>query len=213
MRTPMHWGGRSRTAPPPTAAAIRRNDWVLLASVILMMAAGWLVLRWYNRPVTTSAAPGLGELRVPAGWLVAGPGSDDRVLFRATNPTAPGLFVPFMEVAAIEIGPDESLETARATLSLQRSRELDRYRELAAEPVTVLDDKPAVLVSYAWIADPTQDSGGNGLPVVVQAQDLILPMADGWARATVAEDAATFSADAPEFGRFLAGLGLVRSSE
>lgn len=221
MRVPAFLG-RSATAPPPSPAEIRRNDWVLFGAVIVLMTAGWLILRWYSRPQAVqpqssqtadgqTGALALPAIRYPAGWLLEGESAG--ALFRAWDPSSPGAFAPSMEVVALTLEPGATLDAARAGLSLQRSRELERYRELSAEPVTVLGGEPAILVTYAWLADPTQESGGNGLPVVVQAQDLVFARGEAWMRATVAADAANFESDALDFDRFFASLDLKRSVE
>lgn len=213
--------GQSATAPPPSPAEIRRNDWVLFAVVLASMALGWLILRLYSQPQFAQPQPAASEaqvgalslppLRYPAGWLLEGENAS--AIFRAWDPSSPGTFTPSMEIVALAAEPGTTLDAARAGLSLQRSRELERYRELAAEPVTVLGGEPAILVTYAWLADPTQESGGNGLPVVVQAQDLVFARGEAWTRATVAADASDFDTNAPDFDRFFASLDLKRSEE
>jgi hypothetical protein len=102
----------------------------------------------------------------------------------------------------------ETLDGVRADLGFQRSRTLDRYRELAAQPVTVLGGQPALLTTYASLADPTHDSGQNGLPVVVQGQDLIFKTGNQWVIASTSVDAAHADAERDAFALFFAGFGL-----
>jgi hypothetical protein len=204
-------GRPSVTSRPPTHQEMRRNDWLLFLCVVALMAAGWLIVRVASAPDRKQAlGEGLSEVTYPAGWLLAS--AEGERLFGVTNAASPSLFASTMEIAALPALPGSTLGEARTSLSLQRSRELERYRELASEAVTVLG-APALLVRYAWVADPTKDSGGNGLPVVVEAQDLILARGEGWARATVAADASEYEQEESAFARFYASLGLERSAQ
>ena len=91
----------------------------------------------------------------------------------------------------------EDAVMARTALGLQRSQDLLRYRELDAVTVTV-NGQPGILVTYAYVADPTREQGAIAPPVVVQAQDLIFPSGENQALiVTVAADAATWDEEEP----------------
>jgi hypothetical protein len=86
----------------------------------------------------------------------------------------------------------EDATAARTVLGLQRTQELLRYRELSVDNVTV-GDVEGLLVTYAYVADPTREQGALAPPVVVQAQDLIFPSGENQAMVvTIAADAATW---------------------
>ncbi len=209
----------SVTTEPPDEAHIRRNDWVLLGCVLLLLAAGWLV-RWAALDVRQEADLGIGlpPLLYPAGWshtdldlgaaLGAESAEGDGLLFQARHAAAASPFNSTLRLEALPVLQGATLDTLRADLSLRRSRALERYRELTALPVTVLDGRPALLITFAYIADPTLDSGGNGLPVVVQAQDLLFRHETQWIVAGAAADAAHWPAEEDAFALFFDSLGL-----
>ena len=53
-------------------------------------------------------------------------------------------------------------------------------------------DQPALVSTYAYIADPTRDVGANGLPVVVEAQDIMFLEGGQFLVATLAADASAW---------------------
>lgn len=202
------------TTEPPTAADIRRNDWVLLGCVLLLLAAGWMV-RWFALDTQRTADLGIGlpAITYPSGWYPSTPTADaaapnEGVLFEVANPGSPSTYAPVIRIESLPVRQGDDLDTLRMDLGLRRSREFDRYRELTADPVLVLDDRPAVLTTYAFVADPTHDSGAYGLPVVVQAQDLLFRQDNRWLIASVAADAAEFADQEPDFTLFFDSLRL-----
>lgn len=211
IRLPAFPSRRSVTSRPPSRTDIRRNDLALFLAVVLLMGAGWLILRWSAPPAQTITlgAP-LPELHLPAGWIVST--ATGSTLAEARNPASASPFASSLRIEATPAQPEQTLDSARAAVALTRSREFDRYRELAAEAVTVLDGQPALLVTYAWLADPTRDSGVNGLPVVVQAQELLFRAGDQWIAVTTAADATTFAQEQPVFEPLFAAFGLQRSA-
>jgi len=70
---------------------------------------------------------------------------------------------------------------------------------------------PGLLLTYAYIADPTRESGSLGLPVVVKGQDLLFIANDGigdrLVAATVAADATEWDAHAEDFSAIFTSLG------
>lgn len=223
----------SPTGAPPTPAEIRRNDVALIVFAVALIAIGWLIGRAAgNRTRTAVLGDGLPAIAYPGDWLKSSPGvaalpapddaagfaagtaaagiaagmSEGGVLFQARNPISPSAFKSELSATARTVREGEGIEDARAALSLERSRSLDRYRELEVTPVAVLDDQPAVIVTYAYIADPTRDSGAAGLPVVVEAQDLLFRQGNQWVAITFAADAAHFVDEARAFAVTLDSL-------
>jgi hypothetical protein len=224
----------SPTGAPPTRAETRRNDAVLVAFAIVLVVLGWLIGRTAGSQTHTAAlGDDLPTIAYPGGWLKSSPGvelaalpeaegfaagtavddappaagtGESSVLFQARNPTSPSAFKAQLSAAARTVRAGEGIADARIALSLERSRSLDRYRELEVTPVAVLDDQPAVLVTYAHIADPTRDSGASGLPVVVEAQDLLFRQGNQWVVITFAADASHFEDEARGFAATLDSL-------
>jgi hypothetical protein len=91
------------------------------------------------------------------------------------------------------------METARAGRSIGQAAALDGYRELSAERMTVYGDQPALVTTYAYIADPTRDMGASGLPVVVEAQDIMFLQNGQVIVVTLAADANAWADEDNEF--------------
>ena len=152
--------------------------------------------RYYAASKTVDLGIDLPRIAYPDRWMVRQ--NDDR-LFRALNPGSPSTFDARIEVAARPVSPTETLERARAAWALQLATTLQGYRELAADNVTVLGEEPALMTTYAYIADPTRASGANGLPVVVQARDIQFFMGNHLIVVTTAADATEWEATQGEF--------------
>jgi hypothetical protein len=181
LRTP------SLTTPPPGVWEPWRNDLMVLAVVAFAFFLGF-GLR--NQALTASKryqlGPELPTLHYPAGWIT---GASESVDFQASNPASPSTFDAQVAVVLRETNGEQTLDIARAAWAIRRSRELLFYRELAAQPVTVLGETPALLTRYGYVADPVQASGGEGLPVVVQGEDLLFVQGDHLIVISTAADA------------------------
>jgi hypothetical protein len=188
-------GKPSITNEPPTEAELSRIDWAMIVTLLFALFLG-LGIR--NNAVTASRTVELGEglpsIKVPDNWIT---GQPEGLLLEASNPRSPSIFNAELNVAVLALPPGQDAVAARTVVSLQRTQELDRYRELDAEAVTVLDGTEGILVTYAYVADPTREQGAIAPPVVVQAQDLIFPIGENAVIVTVATDAATWDEELP----------------
>jgi hypothetical protein len=102
----------------------------------------------------------------------------------------------------------EDVVAARTAIALKRTQDLVRYRELEAVPV-IVNGENGILVTYAYVADPTREQGAIAPPVVVQAQDLIFPSGEGQAIiVTVATDASTWDEEEPSIRIIQDSLGM-----
>jgi hypothetical protein len=179
----------SVTNEPPTEGQLRRID---LAVIITILFALFLGFGIRNNAVGASRTIELGEglpsIKIPANWIT---GQPEGMLLRARNPRSSSIFSAELNVMTRPLTAGQDAVAARTSLGLQRSQELLRYRELDADPVTV-NGQPGILVTYAYIADPTREQGAIAPPVVVQAQDLIFPSGNNAVIITIATDAATW---------------------
>ena len=199
-------------APPPSQAW--RNDVAMLATLLFALFLGVGVR---NQSLNASQYIDIGEnmprLNAPLGWLTK---RADSGMLQVRNPAAKSILGSEVDVVTRPLEADESLEQARLVLSLQRSRDLQNYRELSAMEATVRpsigrvrsDATPALLTTYAYVADPSVESGANGLPVVVQAQDLLFVLEQKVYVVTLAADATQWDSESTHFKLFLDSLGL-----
>ena len=177
----------SVTNEPPTQQDLNRNE---IAVVVTFIFALFLGIGIRNNSINNNRnvelGAGLPSISVPANWITTT--SPDYVV-SIRNPRSAGIFDTEIHVAVQPLGENENPVTVRTKLGVQRSQKLLRYRELEAVPVTVGGDE-GVLVTYAYIADPTREQGSAGPPVVVQAQDLIFAKEGNAVIVTMAADAA-----------------------
>lgn len=191
----------SITTEPPTLGETRRNDAVLLAFVVLILLLGWLLRFTVREEVrTVTLREGLPTIIHPEGWVTqtSDAQADSSQWFVATNPASPSTLDSELRVEALPVREGESLETLRVMLSLHRNQELERYRELEARRVLV-GNEPGYLVTYAYIADPTRESGAPGLPVVAEAQDLLFGSGNLWLVITTTADAIDWQSESLPF--------------
>lgn len=200
----------SITNQPPSASQQRRNDLLMLIVILFAIFLGWGV-----RTNTVGAVNsfGLGSqlptLSYPATWLEA---QTDGVLFRAMDPASASTFDARVELAIRDVKEGETLDSISASWPLRRTQELERFRNLSAQVARGPDGQPVLVLTYAYIADPTRESGSLGLPVVVKGQDLLFIANDGVGErlvaVTVASDATEWSAHADVFAEIFASLGV-----
>lgn len=200
----------SVTNQPPSAAEQRRNDLLVIALILFALFLGWGIHTNSVGDAHTFALGGqLPTLHYPSTWLEA---QTDGVLFRAIDPASPSTFDARTEVYVRDLKEGETLDAVSTSWPLRRNQELDRFRTLSSEVVGRTDGTPALLLTYAYIADPTRESGSLGLPVVVQGQDLLFVANDGigdrLVAVTVAADATEWDAHKSDFQAIFAGLGL-----
>lgn len=200
----------SVTNQPPSAGEQRRNDLLMIVLILFALFLAWGIRTNSANATETFALGGqLPTLAYPATWLEA---QTDGVLFRAIDPASPSTFDARTEVYVRDMKEGETLDGVSTSWPLRRTQELDRFRTLSSEVVRRADGSPGLLLTYAYIADPTRESGSLGLPVVVQGQDLLFVANDGigdrLVAVTVAADATEWESHADDFAAIFASLGV-----
>jgi hypothetical protein len=185
----------SVTNEAPSEGELRRTD---IAVIITVIFALFLGLGIRNNAVNASRTVELGEglpsIKIPSDWIT---GQPEGMLLQARNPRSPSIFNAEVSVTTLALPPGQDAVAARTILGLQRTQEFDRYRELYADAVLV-NGEQGILVTYAYVADPSREQGSNAAPVVVQAQDLIFPSGENTALVvTIAADAADWDEEQP----------------
>lgn len=189
----------SFTNEPPSAQDLRLSE---IAVVVTFIFALFLGLGIRNNSVNNSReielGAGLPKVSIPANWIT---GTSPDYLVAVRNPRSAGIFDSEVTIAVRPLGENENPVTVRTGLGLQRTRDLLRYRELEAVAVTVgaADDAAGILVTYAYVADPTREQGAKAPPVVVQAQDLIFAANGNAVIVTLAADAAHWDEEVSYF--------------
>jgi hypothetical protein len=187
----------SPTNEPPSASELQRND-LLVAGVVLF--ALFLVFGIRNQVLNASESVRLGEdlprISYPARWRVQ---NSDGALLHAINAGSPSTFDAQMVVSSRVLRSDETLEDARADRGIKLATSLNGYRELASDRMIVQGGQPALVTTYAFIADPTLDMGAMGLPVVVEAQDIMFLQDGQFVIVTLAADANDWEDEQNEF--------------
>jgi len=200
----------SITNQPPSANEQRRNDLLMIVVILFAIFLGWGMRNNATDAVHSFALGGqLPTLTYPASWLEA---QSDGVQFQAIDPASSSTFDARVEILVRDAKEGETLDQISASWPLRRTQELERFRNLAANVALGPDGQPALILTYAYIADPTRESGSLGLPVVVKGQDLLFVTNDGIGNrlvvATVAADAAEWESHADAFAKIFASLGV-----
>ena len=201
----------SPTNEAPTRGELRRNDLLVAALVVFAL---FLAFGIRNQVLNASKTVRLGEnlprIAYPESWR---PQTTEGTLLHVTAPGSPSTFDTQMMVVGRPLRTDESLEDARADRGIKLATSLPSYRELEAERMVVLDNQPALVSTYAYIADPTRDAGATGLPVVVQAQDIMFLGGGQFLAVTLAADASHWDDEERAFAIITNSLRLRPLSE
>jgi hypothetical protein len=180
----------SVTNEPPSPQEMRRNEIAVIVTLIVaLLLGGGIRNNSINNSRAVELGAGLPEISIPANWIK---GTSPDYLVSVRNQRSAGIFDSEITVAIQPLAENENEVTVRTALGLKRGQELLRYRELEATPVTVgsAEDVTGILVTYAYVADPTREQGAVAAPVVVQAQDLIFTANGNAVIVTMAADAA-----------------------
>jgi|GEM_PF-1441643 len=190
------------TKPSPTSAApargeARRNDLLVAALVLFALFLGFGIRNQvYNANKPVKLGENLPRIAYPESWRER---KSADLLLSAVDAGSPSTFDTQLAVAGRPLRTDESLENARADRGIKLSMTLPGYRELAADRMTVYAEQPALVSTYAYIADPTFDAGATGLPVVVEAQDIMFLDGGQFLIVTLAADASAWDAARRDF--------------
>ncbi len=185
----------SITNQPPTPEEQRRNDQYTIAVLIIAILLGWIVRNGAVNAVDEYSFEGeVPSVVVPVGWITSD--SEGERLFSAVDPAGASTFDSRIEVYARPLREGEDLSLINVSWPLQRSQELERFRTISSDVVSGPNGEDALLITYAYIADPTRESGALGLPVVVKGQDLIFIAGEEGAQEMVV---VTTAADAAEW--------------
>ncbi len=194
--------------PSPTNAApepgeMRRND-LLVAALLLFAIFLAFGIRNQVLDASKSVQPGgdLPRIDYPASWRMQTPAQEpaaDGLLLQAINPGSPSTFDSRLLVTTRALRTDETLEDGRVGRAIKLAGSLPSFRELEAERMTVYNTQPALVSTYAYVADPTQDAAAGGLPVVVEAQDIMFLDNGQFVVVTLAADATEWEAQQRDF--------------
>ena len=158
---------------PPAKSELRRND-LLVAAIVLF--ALFLAFGIRNQVLNASESVRLGEnlprISYPPRWQVYRKTATAPCCMRSM-PAAPAVLTRSCWLPAVCCAATKRWRMPAGDPGIKLASSLNSYRELASERMTVRGDQPALVTSYAYIADPTLDMGATGLPVVVEAQDIV----------------------------------------
>lgn len=181
-------------------------EWLVWALVIVMLAVGLIV-----RSLVMNGAERFNQgnltLRYPAGWVNQA-GAEPFEVLHVGEPLETALFPANVLVRQV---PVTEISTSAQTLgdlalkwSTRQGSELLGYKVFNIEPALVRG-KEAVKVDYAYVAEPPL-GGANSVPVVAQAQDVLLRNGDTVTIATFTADATTYGQQTAAWERILASL-------
>jgi hypothetical protein len=187
----------SPTNAPPDRSEFRRNDLWVAGMVLFALFLGYGVRNQvYNASKFADLGDGAPRLAYPASWIAR---NSQQSTFAAVDPGSASTFDAEVTVNVRPQREGETLELARADRAIKQAAALPGYRELDSQAMSVYRNTPAVVTTYAYIADPTLDAGAIGLPVVVQAQDIVYAKDGRIVVTTVAADAMEWDSEQRDF--------------
>lgn len=167
-------------------------EWIVWLTVLLSLIAGWVLMTSITgqvQQITTNA----GTISIPSSWATI---REEGTVFSAIDRNASGSHVSMRQVPKADLigalGPD-TLETAASNWAVLRSNDLEGFRVLNIESVqllqngqiirTVEGEEPtgpaagatsAMLVEYAYLANPSESVGANVMPVLFHGIDTLV---------------------------------------
>ncbi|MCW5843409.1 MAG: hypothetical protein KIT77_19320 [Caldilinea sp.] len=197
----------SETNEASAASDQIRSD---IAVVVTVLFALLLALGIRNQVYSASNTAMLDDGALRFAYLerwVARQG--DESSFSAVNLGSASTYDARLEVTSRPLREGESLELARFDRGLKLASSLDSYRELEAAEMQVLNGVPALVATYAYVADPTHASGAPDLPVVVEGQDVMFVLGDRFYVVALTADATEWEAGARDFAIVTDSLRLI----
>lgn len=192
-----HFIKPSETNEPPSPREQLRNDLAVTVTVLfaLILALG-IRNQVYTSSNFTTLNAGAVRIAYPERWVMRSHGEG---AFTAIHLGSPSTYDTRVDVSSRPLGANETIDLARFDRGLRLSGEVAGYRELEAVEMEVLNGTPAIVTTYGFIADPTRDAGAIGLPVVVEAQDIIFVQNDMVYVISMSADAVAWTANARNF--------------
>jgi hypothetical protein len=151
---------------------MRRLDLPVWIALVVMLAAGWSVLRSTDaQTVEFADAQGPLRLRYPAAWLRV-PGST--ALLEVQDPLSGAPVATTLLAHRSARQAEQSLDQAAREGAFDRSQQLPMYRVIRQRPTRV-GGRDAVAVDYAYIADPHESVlNAERLPVVMRGTEVVV---------------------------------------
>lgn len=177
--------------------------WIALAVLLII---GWILKGTVEGRSAVFADPS-GSLRVryPAGWLAV-PGST--ALLDVRDPLSGAAVPTSLTVTKEARVQGQNLDQIARTGILARTKQMDMYRVLSADPVKIAG-KDAVEVQYVFVADP---HGAvlelQRIPVVVRGLELVVAADQTVYRIDMRADNAVFDTVRRDLDRILNGIQL-----
>ncbi len=193
----------STTRAVRRAARSEEPEWVVWLAVIALLAAG-LLLRGMIEGRTERFSQAGVSLNYPAAWSLLRDEQAGQILHVAdafATAQAPAN-VSVRQVPAAELGwGAQTLGDLAMLWSRRQAEDLLGYSVLNLEPIK-LRGQDAVAVDYAYVVQPP----GGGLPVVTQAEDILLRQGDKLTIVSFSAAADAYAEQAGVWRKVLASL-------
>lgn len=186
----------------PRAVITQRQRWsnyfVLIYAVMAVIVGINLRDSAVNATVQYSNIQAGIRAFYPQRWLIDSQGD---YVFRVRDLAAPG-FKTSIQVAVEPVAATTSSRNIVDTLTLSRAQRFAAYTPLHRESITLSNDRPALAITYSYVA-----TGDNvflsTLPIVVEGVDIIVIQRGQAIIISFVSDATTFDDNYPIFQRFL----------
>lgn len=189
---------------PPEAGEHTRNAWAVVLVVAVALVFGWLLkTTTEGRSTAFTSADHRISLSYPAAWTAGR--SEDGVLLSVSGLYSSGMR-PSLRIYTRALGPEQRLADAAMAWTMSRMNALHDFRDLGSE-ATTLAGQSAIVLNYAYIAEPPAGAGPATLPVVARGRDTIVLLDNQYVVFSAASDAAQGELD-PQLARILRSIKL-----
>ncbi len=204
----------NRLAPPSVELNFRQRwaNYITIFVALIGLAGGLILRNSYENSTQRYENSEVGiAVRYPSNWLLdespAGTRSD--YIVRMQDPIA----VPFkttLQISLLAVGPDAHLSDIPDLLNLTRASSFATYRPLPVTPVVLPNGSQGIQMNYAYVATETNPAL-QSVPIVVQAEDVIVLRGTQAFVITYRADAQSFAANLHYFDSFLRSVEQVYS--
>lgn len=193
---------------PPRAGDAERSLLVIVALALVgVLVALGLRGSVEGRVASTTVLDGRLSLAYPASWVKGA--ASGGVLLNVADTHSPTWYSSNIVVRTRSLGQEQQLNEAAAAWTLAQSRALAQFTDLGSVPA-VLDGRPAVRLTYAYVAPTPSGAGPATLPIVVRSVDTLTIVGNQVVIVSAASDASQFARYASYFERALASVKLAK---
>jgi hypothetical protein len=178
----------------------RFADWAVIVITVVAVMVGWLIKNSVQNRSVAFSSSGLSA-QTPQGWLTTKAQGNE--ILHVTDPLSSGFGTTYT-IQNIPVATNATIEQVVSMLTLQRGQDLNAFRVLDQQPVTV-SGRAAFEIGYVYV-ESNPNLTHKQIPNIVQGLDYIFLSGDHAIVATYWADENEYRSDLGRFQQFLGSL-------